>query len=51
MPPVRFDLTISAVERHQTYALDRVATETVDFDCIISFNTFTTVLCTELGGM
>ena len=28
MPPVRFELTISAGERPQTYALDRAATGT-----------------------
>ena len=28
MPPVGFEPTISAVERPQTYALDRAATET-----------------------
>ena len=28
MPPVGFEPTISAVERTQTYALDRAATET-----------------------
>ena len=28
MPPVRFELTITAGERRQTYALDRAVTET-----------------------
>ena len=28
MPPVRFEPTISAGERPQTYALDRAATDT-----------------------
>jgi hypothetical protein len=27
-----------------------VVTGTGDFKCIISFNTFTTMLCTEVGG-
>jgi len=48
---VGFEHIISASERQQTYALDRVATGTGDFKCIISFNTFTTMLCTEVGGM
>jgi len=30
MPPVRFEPTISAGERPQTYALDRAATRTDD---------------------
>ena len=50
MPPVGFEPKISAVERQQTYALDRVATGTGDFKCVIFFNTFTTMLCTEVGG-
>jgi len=43
MPPVGFELTISAGERPQTYALDRAATGTgiyyiVPFyNCILSF--------------
>ena len=31
MPPVRFELTTSADERPQTYALDRAATGTVKY--------------------
>ena len=30
MPPAEFDLTISAGERPQTYAVDRTATETAE---------------------
>ena len=33
MPPVGFEPTISAGERLQTYALDRVATGTGDVTC------------------
>ena len=31
MPPVGFELTFSAGERQQTYALDRAATGTGDY--------------------
>ena len=35
MPPVGFELTISAGERLQTYALDRVATGTCSFVAVL----------------
>jgi hypothetical protein len=38
MPPVGFETTISAGERPKTYALDRAATETGVFVCVLVSN-------------
>ena len=39
MPPARFEPTISASERPQTYALDRAATGT-GVDCEVELNIY-----------
>ena len=46
MPPVGFELTISADERWQTYTLDRVATGTVIF--CWDYNILPSVQCSPL---
>jgi hypothetical protein len=51
MPPVGFELTISAGEQPQTYALDHAATGTGLFTFIVPLNAFTPVQCTEVGSV